>query len=378
MANLIVPGALFGIGSHDVVILDYKPQDDSVELSDSFAATLELSWGSTLSLADVVASGFLQVSLELEDSIGVSDEWVKVVRDTFVDVVGLSDTTEVGAAVEGLLDALGLSDSFDALATVTATFEDVIELLDALGIRESLSLSDTIALADAFVERVVVLLGLVDSLELSDSLSETNSLEIALADSVSLDDSFAEAIQRILSLSDTLGLVGRLRTSEEEEYVVWVVNPQTGGAYKWTQMPFNSVARIGNKTFFCQLNGLYSFDSDVDLDSSISPVIRTGMVNFADGHRELPGGGLKALANAFLLLSSEGETLLKVLVNRRGAYEEHWFKLRERTSGMTKKRLPVMNSLRSVLYQFELRPLHGKPAEFQEIELIPLYLQRRT
>ena len=374
MANLILPGAFLGVGGPDFVLTS-KVYMDSVGLTDSSEASLRIMQSASLALGDVIGIGFLQLELSGSDTLSLEDAIQKVVLDFLTETLSLTDASTLGTHIEHLLDSLGLADSIQAQVHATLVMQELLGLHDALGFRGVLSVVELVELTDSVASRVRAIMEVADSLVLTDSIGATFSAILSVNDSVELEDTSSWTIQQVLAVSDTISLVGLFRAGDAE-YVAWLVNAATGGPYKWTGVDFNSMGQLGGKTWFCAEDGLYRLAGEDD--SSILPVLRSGLFNFEDGERELPGEVLKGMAGAFLLFSSQGETLLKVTINRNGQYQQHWYKMKEKSEGLRKRKMPISKTLRSVLWQFELCPLQGKPAEFREVEVLPLFLTRRT
>ena len=100
------------------------------------------------------------------------------------------------------------------------------------------------------------------------------------------------------------------------------------------------------------------------------------MLDFNDPNRHFDGSRLKQLLAAYALVDGDGKILLKVRTFRRGQCTETWFKAEQKMGDFGKIQIPLSNSLRSTLFQFELVPLDGKPAKFRAVEVVPLFLTR--
>src|SRR5690606_4707362 len=137
-------------------------------------------------------------------------------------------------------------------------------------------------------------------------------------------------IQTTLEIADTFGIVGTIRL-DGEDYVVWGLNPKTLAAYELAyRKPIRGFARIAGKNLVAMEDGIFEVGGGTDDGLRIPAYLRTGFVDFDDPERHLAGEKLKQLLNAYLVLSAEGETMLKVRTTRRGEIIETWFRLREK------------------------------------------------
>lgn len=350
---------------------------DSFSLSDSVKNITLLAFIDNYEVEDSgVNSALVETTISFSDLVAFEDTIRVKVLIQLTDLFSLQDTVSLQAVVQKILDTFSLEDQIIPIATVKKILSDLLSFTDALGLSYVLSLSDSFSLVDGLVWKIRQLVSIADSFSLSDLLNNTALFNLILEDSFLLEDSLFETIQKVLSLNDSFSLVGQFNI-DGETYIAWAVNPKTFGAYKLRYPSgINSVERIGGKSLLVAADGIYEVGGDDDDGGMIDAFLKTGFEDFNDPERHYPGEKLKQLLNGYLVLSSEGETLLKVTTTRRGEARETWFKCREKPEVMAKKQVALSNSLRSVLFQFELVPLKGKPAKFREIEIIPLFLNR--
>jgi len=348
----------------------------TLSLTDDFVTAKLVSITDAIAFSSVVECKLVQHQVEFSNTFAITDTFNKIVKEALVDAFALSDTLEIGKVLAVIVDALGLDDSFTALITVTHAISSVFGLQDSLSLRSRIELTDALSLADVITWRIRQILAISDTTELTDTLSSQLTLLVTLQDTFATDDSFFTIIQQVLTLNDTFGVVGTFRI-EGEDYLVWGINPKTTGAYKLKYPKnINSFERIGGKNLIAAADGIYEISGDDDDGTDIEAFLKTGFEDFNDPERHYPGEKIKQLLNAYLVMTAEDETLLKVISTRRGTAIETWFKCRAKPSVVSKTQIPLSNSLRSILFQFEISPLKNKPMKIQEVEIIPLFLSR--
>jgi hypothetical protein len=357
--------------------LSTKVITDTFSVSDAYLAPQVIKFVDSVAFASALSYAVVEHEVEIADTIQFTDNMRKIVLESLSDTYGETDSFSIAAIVEAIADYFGVNDSFVALIENELSWSDAVGFSDTFGLRYRLELSDTVAFIDSMAAKIVQLLGIIDTFSLVDGFSYDYQITLSISDSdFGLSDSFLETFQKVLYWNDSVGFVGHLKLADET-YLVWAMNPRTRGAYQLTyQLDINSFARAGGKNLVCASSGIYEVGGTDDDGAVIESYLRTGMENFHDSDRHFPGEKLKQLLEAYLVLTAEGETLLKVITTRRGEAVETWFKCREKPDVISKKRVSLSNSLRSVLFQFELKPLKGKPMKLKELEIIPMFLSR--
>lgn len=350
--------------------------ESSFSLSDSYATGKLISFADAIAFVSVAEGNLVETKLEFSSFFGLDDTVHKIVHEAVEDTFAINDSVSIGKVIAAILDSLGLGDSFLAISTITKAFESTLAFDDTFSFRQRIEQEDAIVFADEVLAKITQILSWNDTLALADVNDFTFLMQLTLEDDFEIGDSFFEIIQRVLALEDSFGVLGQF-TIDGDTYLVWAVNPKTKGAYKLKYpQRINSFARIAGKNLICADDGIYEIAGTDDDGTAINAFLKTGFEDFNDPERHYPGEKIKQLLNAYLVLSAEGETLLKITSTRRGEAIETWFKCRENADVVSKKQISLSNSLRSVLFQFELRPLEGLPAKFREIEIIPLFLSR--
>lgn len=329
-----------------------------------------------IALASAFSSILIETEYQLSDSILFQDKVKAILTESLTDLFVVNDTVEIGAVVEILADVLKLSDDFVALIEAELALADSLGLSDSFGLHYRFELADTLALVDQLAWKISVVQTLADTLSLTDSNSITLLVKESLADTFEATDSFAQIAQVVLEFSDIFALNGQFKI-DGESYTVWALNPKSVSPYKLKYLKnINSMTRIAGKNLICADDGIYEVGGDSDDGTVFDAFVKTGFMDFNDPERHYKGEHLKQLLNGYMVLTADGETLIKVTTTRRGEAKETWFKCVKKPSVMSKVQLPLSNSLRSVLFQFEIKPLEKKPMKLREVEVIPLFLNR--
>jgi len=180
----------------------------------------------------------------------------------------------------------------------------------------------------------------------------------------------AEALQR---LGDGLGFVTRLAL-DTGEYIAWVLNTESRGLSRYTEYPFNSFAKIGNRYYGAASDGLHRLDGDDDDGQPIAARIRLGLS--ALGTRRL-----KRVPEAFVGYTSTGTLLLHVItVNEESGHKEAAiYKILERPATSTREtRWKLGKGIKAVDFDFIIENVDGADFDLAAIEFRQVYLERRT
>lgn len=374
-------GAPVGIFS-DSDVSFYDLTENLTFLNETFSVSDSLSYGQVVFVADFVAvtvatsQSIAFTQKEFSSSIAFNDSLQTITKQSVSELFDVTDTVTIGGVLESIFSVFNVSDEVSPIVTLQYALEDFFSASDSLLFRNRLELADALSFVDTVFAKLHQLLNLLSTFSVDDTVSHNLQIQFVVSDSISVSDSFFETIQRVLEVNDTLNITGVFRI-DGEDYVVWGFNPKTLGAYKLKYgLKFNSIQRIGGKNLLCAADGIYEVGGQDDDGTAIAAYLKTGFENFDDPERHYPGEKLKQLLSAYLVLSTEGETLMKVITTRRGSAVETWFKCKEKPSVTSKVQVPLSNSLRSILFQFEIKPLAGKPAKLHEVEIIPLFLSR--
>lgn len=367
---------------------------DTVSLSDSFTGAQKWIFSSTLELSDslvvqytkaltdaialssVFSPVLIQHQVTLTDTLALSDLIERRAREALVDTFSLSDTVEVGRIVLLIADTLRLSDSVIAQILNTVTVNDTIGFADIFGRNARWELSDALSFTDTVLDKIRQLLSISSTLTLDDSFTHSFSIQLLFTDSLSLTDSVDWSIQKVLAFASNIGFIGNFRF-DGERYDVWAFNPRTMAVFELDySKPIKGLGRLAGKNVVVREDGVFEVGGVDDNGETFDAFLRTGITDFDDPERHFPGENIKQLLQGYLVHTSTGDTLLKIRTTRRGKLIETWFKCRDKPEVMTKSQVPLSNSLRSLLFQFELVPLKSKPAQFHAVEIVPLFLKR--
>lgn len=321
-------------------------------LANSFEGTVPLS--ETLVLRDPLA---YVLRVALAEGLVVGDT-VNVEVTAFARVVArlLMSGVAVGYvdAVVQILDAMVLV----ALADAMAKGE----------ISETAVLSDTIAgLYQAFAT-------ILERLVASDTLTGTSTAYVLIDERVAMAADLTHAADLAVLLSDSVGFAATL-SIDNGEYIAWVMNTEGDKPVsRYTQFPFNSMAKVGGRYMACDSTGLHWMDGNDDSGEAIKARLRAGMQ--AMGTRRE-----KRLPEAFLYVRTDGELRLQVIQVDADTGEKvaGWFKVLTRPSSNAREtRAKTGRGWKAVEFDIVLENIAGADFDLTSIEPRPLNLDRRT
>lgn len=368
-----IPPKLLGrsMPAMDFGLEDDSGLRDSYAFSDTFALVQQIGWADSFIFSSAFAYTGLQDTYSISDEFVFSDSFGTQLNLSLADAFAFSDTITIDEFLLALADAYGMSDSFIPAIQATLALSDSWGWADSIVNSLTLGIADAFALADSFVNAVQVLVSLSDSFAMTDTFSTQATFIVSLSDSFGLSDTEpVPTLEVLLGLADSFSIAGAFSLSDEEKYLAWAVNTATMGPYKFSNYPFNSFANVHGKVIACASNGVFELGGDDDDGESIGALLKTGLMDFGTDLK-------KSLSEAYLAYTADGETLFKVIFSDGGDKTEVWYKLNRRTANVTRQsELPIHRGIEAVHFQFELRPLDGKPQRIKQLTLIPLVTRR--
>lgn len=318
------------------------PYEGTAALSDSVA----FGDGMTYLLHVAIAEGLVMAD-------GVNVDMTAFVRVVARLLVSGSATSYIEAVVQ-VLDTLVLA----ALADAMAKGE----------IAETAVMSDTIAgLYQAFAT-------ILERLVASDALKGTSTAYVLIDERVALSADLTHTAELAVLLSDSVGFAATL-SIDNGEYIAWVMNTEGDKPVsRYTQFPFNSMAKVGGRYVACDSTGLHWMDGNDDSGEAIKARLRAGMQ--AMGTRRE-----KRLPEAFLYVRTDGELRLQVIQVDADTGEKvaGWFKVLTRPSSNAREtRAKTGRGWKAVEFDIVLENIDGADFDLTSIEPRPLNLDRRT
>lgn len=281
----------------------------------------------------------------------------------------LADHTAVARAVERLVltgVARGYSEAA-ALVTDGIVFEALVDMLASEQVVDAAVLGSVVADLHTAVGRAVA----TALLDVQAAPSHTGV--VVLSDTVLASSAVRSEAELRAALRESIGFSARLHL-DNDEYIAWVLNTESTGLSRYTNYPFNSFARIGDRYYGLTSGGLYRLDGDTDDGEPISAKISTGMFDFGDRV-------LKGIPEAYVGYASDGTMLLRtVFVHpKTGEKAAADYRLVPRGAAATREnRFEGGRGVFSVDWSFELENVGGADFELESIEFRPVALSRRV
>lgn len=238
-------------------------------------------------------------------------------------------------------------------------------------------------LAKGEITEAVKLEGLVDALYstvaravarvlLGGSADGHNQIVVVVRDQIALRAEASGGIDLLMALRESVGFAATL-TLDDGEYVAWAMNTESKGLSRYTNYPFNSMAKIGRRYIGAASDGLHELAGDTDNGADIEAFIRAGLYDC--GTRLL-----KRLPEVFIAYTSDGTLVLRAItVNREGHKVAAHYRLPTRGAGAKQSnRFKLGRGLESVDWAFELHNVDGSDFDISGLQFRPLMMSRRT
>jgi hypothetical protein len=339
---------------------------DAIESQDVAQVLLALNAIERVTAQD---SRAVQVSAERMDSLLTQDTTAPALSSLLIDTL----------FAEGALDAVAVFKVLDVLRTQThyglaATGSLLLALLARGTTRD--------AEVESVTEELLAnpeLQGLLTRLvSLYDELTATTTAEYTLTILVSETlrgaalDSVGVLGHYFTQNSDLLGAWVGFRLGEEPA-TGWVMNTEGDmPVSRYENYDFNSFCRLGDVYLGAKDEGLYLLDGETDDGVLIESAVRTMMLDFGSP-------AMKRVQSAYIGYTSNGRLLLKVRVTTEGQLNEQWYEAQELPAQAPREQMVrVGRGLRSRYWQFDLVNIDGADFELTDLELYPVYLNRRV
>jgi hypothetical protein len=142
---------------------------------------------------------------------------------------------------------------------------------------------------------------------------------------------------------------------------------------EYDNFTFNSMTQFKDKFYGTTDAGLYMMGADTDDSAPITAELSSLML-------DLGSSRMKRIRSAYLGYTASNQLVLKVRAVSDGQLSEHWYKARPVAIADAPREgyVRVGQGLRSRYWQFELTNVGGGDFEIDQLELYPLFLNRRV
>lgn len=256
-------------------------------------------------------------------------------------------------AFNAMVDAFVVNALSDALPTDTVT--------------ESVVLNETIDTMYAAFARVL------ETVLAGDEASNTYALTVVLRDVAVFNAYLAGQVDLVTLLRESVGFTTQLRFDDGNR-IAWAINTESQGVSRYTNYPFNSMARIGNRYYGLHTGGVVRLDGNDDAGDPINARLRLGMYNFGTNLE-------KSFSEVYVGATNEGQLLLKVIFVNDGTGEKNAaiYAMKVRPANAEREtRFEPGKGIKAVSFDYELTNVDGGDFDIRNVEFQPMFNGRRT
>lgn len=300
---------------------------------------------------DAIAAAW---SMLLADAGSLADDAAGTARKLAV----LADTLQALGAVDGKMTALA------AVAVAAALEARAIPGQDATAI-------DQAQLADAAQATMIAMIAASDAAMAADAADTTLRMLLLASDTAESADDPAATLHALADLGDAAAIYCTLRLGGTD-YQGWVLNTDLRAVTEYRNVPFDSFATLGGRTYAAGAGGIYELTGDTDDGAPIDAWFRPFLSNF---------GTQKMKRATDIWLGTAGANLY-VKVHTRdpatGQMAEDIYPVQyTHGTGTDKGRVKVGRGLSSNYWTLTVANVAGADFEISSIEWKPLILDRR-
>lgn len=308
------------------------------------------------------------------DRLSIGDRLTPIVMALVEDAVVLNAIAEGDhSAFVRVVERLLLTGDARSLAEAVAIVADAMVLgaiADALQVGHS---EDTLLLGEVIASTYQVVAAAVERLLLAGT-GDSHYLAMALVrDTVQLSDGVLHEAELAALVRDAISFAANIRL-DNGEYIAWVMNTESKGLSRYTNYPFNSFAKIGDRYVGCSPQGLHWLDGATDNGDEIHAKLRLGMEDM--GTRRL-----KNIPDAYIGYTSDGVLLLRAIYTHEATGDRvaATYRLSPREAHEKREhRFKLGRGLKAVDWDFEIENVDGSDFMLDNVEFRPLVLNRRT
>ncbi|WP_313033345.1 hypothetical protein [Stenotrophomonas acidaminiphila] len=246
-------------------------------------------------------------------------------------------------------------------------FGDLVEWMQLAGAADTLALNDRIDALYAAFARVV------ERLVLAAEAAPEFTLTVMLRDTFALGTQATHEAELAAQIADAIGFAMAL-SFDNGEFIAWVMNTESRGLSRYTNYPFNSFAKIGERYYGAHSGGIARLGGRDDMGEPIRAKLRLGMTDFGDRR-------LKGVSEVFIGAAAGGQLLLKAIFVDEVSGEKTMavYKVAARPAGASREtRAKLGRGMRAVDWDFVLENVNGADFDLQSVQFHPTTMSRRT
>lgn len=224
----------------------------------------------------------------------------------------------------------------------------------------------SVLLATQYVSPSQVLLALVMSAtEVVGLVAAQVVLPQGMPNAVTVDDPVA--LQQELSALLQSVTSARFALNEKSAALeTWVLHLDTNGSTRYDNFAFNSFAKVGERYYGANADGLFALEGPDDAGERIDASVDFGNVTFGTALR-------KGLPYCYVGVASNGRLVLKVEADG----QTYYYDAQSTSEDMKQQRFKLGRGLRATYYHLTLINHGGSAFDLDTIEFMPLELNRR-
>lgn len=265
-----------------------------------------------------------------------------------------------------LVEALRLTESWQAGATINVAMVQAMRLGDSLATFFGASVTDALAVAELLVALRTTTASAADTTLLDDTTGSGGQLMVAVtaAEGIEIDPELA--IQMLFEPTLVEGVeISAGWLEPDGSFTAWTMNTRTGAVSEYADFAFNSFAALGSRYVGAAADGLYELLGDTDDGDDI-------IASIAGGYMQFGGTQLSRLKEAYIAAQGDGHWVLKVLTGDGLTYV---YEVDNRSMRNTK--FHMGKGQRARYFAWELTS-GGQDFDLDTLEFVPLVVQRRV
>lgn len=302
-------------------------------------------------------------NVTVEDALRILDDMLRATPAALVDTFGVEGVLQVQSAIR-MVERMGLSDALKGSGAYNLTLVQAMRLTARVLRFWGAEIEEGLGLDDNALARVLAIAGVEETIGVEAVVAPQLLLNVLLRDGMAIT---AELALRAL-FNPTLieGVeINAGFVSEQGDFTTWAMNTRTGAVTEYADFVFNSFARVGNRYFGASSEGLYELVGDTDDDDDI-------VARIAGGYLQFGGTRLSRLKSAYIAMTGEGDTILKII--EKGG-NEYVYRVGTRDGRSTK--VHMGKGQRARYFAFELTTV-GQDFDLDTLEFVPIVVQRRV
>jgi hypothetical protein len=347
------------------LLAQFSSVAESASGTDAVTTDMAL-WIAEAVTASVSASSQLNTAVSAADTAAFTDTLRVLLQELLDESVNAADGTDlaIGVLLADLISAYSAASANISANTLVA------EILVAVDLAKFGLLADIDDTANAAVTAQALLettQAILDQVTATVSTSSYVLMFSDTSDAVSLADAITTWQNSTADITDTITLF--LHLSYGGLCTGWVTNTQKLATSEYQALTFNSLARIGNRYFGANDEGVFELTGSDDDGTDIHSYIQSGLMDF--------GTSLyKSVPTAYLGVDVDGRIAVGVGVSEKTGVAQYWYEVSMDKEAPDNVRSPIGRGLKGRYWKFEVAS--EALSTFDALTVLPVVLTRRV